>query len=127
MPEVKDTPVDAARIQKTLSQHKAQIKFSLAVCAHCSMCAHSCFLYETRGRDPKYMPSHKVIHSIGYLFRRKGRVSRQELEHIGDIVWKRCVLCTRCYCPLGVDIPYLIGLARRICREQGVNREYDRP
>lgn len=125
MPEAQDMMVDSERIRKMLSRHKAQIKFSLAVCAHCSMCAHSCFLYETRGQDPKYMPSHKVINSLGLLFRKKGKVTRHELRAIGDIVWNRCVLCTRCYCPLGVDIPYLIGLTRRICRDQGVYREYD--
>jgi len=116
--------VDPALIQRTLAQHKPQIRFTLAVCAHCSMCAHSCFLYESR-REPKYMPSHKMIHSIGYLFRKKGNVGLQELHSIGNIVWNRCVLCMRCYCPLGVDIPYMIGLARRICREQGVYRLYD--
>jgi heterodisulfide reductase subunit C len=117
--------VDPTRIRRALARHKAQIRFVLAVCAHCGMCASSCFLYETRGRDPKFMPSHKMIHSIGYMFRKRGDVDLQELRAIGDIVWHRCVLCTRCYCPLGVDIPTMIGLARRICREQGVYRRYD--
>ena len=124
MVEAHNFVVDSAQIKEILARHKAQIKFCLSVCAHCSMCAHSCFLYESREQDPKYMPSHKMINSIGYLYRRKGRVDMRELRTIGDIVWNRCVLCTRCYCPLGVDIPYMINLARRICRDQGVYREY---
>jgi Fe-S oxidoreductase len=127
MPATQDTGIDTAEIQRVLSRHKSQIKFCLAVCARCSMCAHSCFLYETRGQDPIYMPSHKMINSIGYLWKKRGKVTPRELRSIGDIVWKRCVLCMRCYCPLGVDIPFMIGLARRICREQDVYREYDRP
>ena len=116
--------VDQAQIRQMVKGHKEQIKFCLAVCAHCSMCAESCFLYETRGKTPEYMPSHKMIHSIGHLYRKKGKVDMEKLTEIGEIAWRRCVLCGRCYCPLGVDIPRMISLARRICRSQGVYREY---
>lgn len=125
MAEVQSSIVDSARIREMLARNKPQIKFCLSVCAHCSMCARSCFLYESREQDPKYMPSHKMINSIGYLYKKRGKVDLRELRSIADIAWKRCVLCTRCYCPLGVDIPYMINLARRICRDQGVYREYD--
>ena len=97
----------------------------LKVCAHCSLCAESCFLYSAT-TDPKYMPSYKFIHSIGRLYRKKGKVSREELETIRDRVWHDCVLCTRCYCPFGINIPSLISLARQACRTQGVSREYNK-
>jgi heterodisulfide reductase subunit C len=71
------------------------------------------------------MPSHKFIHSIGTLYRKKGRINRKDLETIGDIVWNRCVLCTRCYCPFGIDIPAMIALGRKICRTQNIYRRYD--
>jgi heterodisulfide reductase subunit C len=71
------------------------------------------------------MPSHKVINSIGIFYKKKGKVTRAELEDIKEIIWKRCVLCTRCYCPLGIDIPSMIALARRICRSQGVVYNYN--
>jgi heterodisulfide reductase subunit C len=43
-----------------------------------------------------------------------------------DLIWERCVLCTRCYCPVGIDIPDMLALARRVCRSQGVYPQYDK-
>lgn len=115
----------SAAIKEILDANRAKMKLWLKVCAHCSLCAESCFLYMTKGRDPKYMPSHKFINSIGTLYKKKGRVDRACLEAIGDIVWNRCVLCTRCYCPFGIDIPEMIALGRKICRTQDIYRRYD--
>lgn len=116
--------VDTDAIKKILDRHQKKAKLALKVCAHCSLCAESCFLYTTRGRQPEYMPSHKMIHSVGRLYKKKGRVDRAGLEEIRDILWGKCVLCTRCYCPLGIDIPEMIALGRRICRSQNVLPQY---
>ena len=120
-----ETAVNPAEIVEILERRKAKMKTALKVCAHCSLCADSCFLYHVNGRDPRYMPSHKFINSVGRLYKKKGRVSPAEMETIRDIVWKRCVLCTRCYCPLGIDIPEMISLGRDICRSQDVYRTWD--
>ncbi len=117
--------IDIESIRAILNTEKAKMKLWLKVCAHCSLCAESCFLYTTKGRDPKYMPSHKFINSIGTLYKKKGKVNREALEKIGDIVWNRCVLCMRCYCPFGIDIPEMIALGRKICRTQDIYRRYD--
>lgn len=117
--------VDPDKIQEILDKKKAKINLSMKACAHCSLCAESCFLFQARNKDPKYMPSYKFLNSLGVLYKKKGKVDRLTLEEIRDIVWKRCVLCTRCYCPMGIDIPDLIATARRICRSQGVYHEYD--
>lgn len=119
-----DQRVDTREIKAALEEHRPKMKLSLTVCAHCSLCADSCFLY-TNTKDPKYMPSHKFINSIGTLYKKKGEVDRAGLEQIGDIVFNRCVLCTRCYCPFGIDIPGMIALGRDICRSQGIFRTYD--
>lgn len=116
--------LDPAPIQRILQKHKREIRMGLKVCAHCSLCAESCFLYAA-SQEPKYMPSYKFINSIGRLYRKKGKVSREELLKIRDIVWYDCVLCTRCYCPFGINIPSLIALARQACRTQGLSREYE--
>jgi len=121
--EVKD--IDTEEIKEIMAPAKAKMKLWLNVCAHCSLCAESCFLFTTRGGDPRYMPSHKFINSIGKLYRKNGKVDRDTLEEMGDIVFSRCVLCTRCYCPFGIDIPEMIALGRKICRSQGVYRKYD--
>jgi len=117
--------IDVNQIKSMLDKHKAQMKMSLRVCAHCTLCAESCFLFMTKGQDPQYMPSYKFINSIGRLYKKKGNVDRQTLEEIKDLVWKKCVLCTRCYCPMGIDIPSMIALGRSICRSQGVLPQFD--
>jgi heterodisulfide reductase subunit C len=125
MTETNTTDINTEEIKAIMDADKAKMKLWLKVCAHCSLCAESCFLYTTKGRDPKYMPSHKFINSIGKLYKKRGKVDRDSLEEIGDILWNRCVLCTRCYCPFGIDIPEMIALGRKICRTQGVFRRYD--
>jgi heterodisulfide reductase subunit C len=77
-------------------------------------------------KDPKYMPSYKFLNSVGVLYKKKGNVDKQDLGEMRDLVWERCVLCTRCYCPIGIDIPDMLALARRICRSQGVYPQYDK-
>jgi Fe-S oxidoreductase len=119
-----DKSVNTQEIKDVLDEHRSLMKLSLTLCAHCSLCAESCFLY-TNTKDPKYMPSHKFINSIGTLYKKKAVVDRADLETIGDIVYNRCVLCTRCYCPFGIDIPSMIALGRDICRSQGIFRTYD--
>ena len=48
------------------------MKLSLAACAHCTLCAESCFLFNARDNDPTYMPSYKFINSLGVLYKKKG-------------------------------------------------------
>ena len=120
-----DGQINVSGIKAILKAEKSKMKLWLTVCAHCSLCAESCFLYTVNDGDPRYMPSHKFIHSIGTLYRKRGEISRSDLEAIGDIAWNRCVLCMRCYCPFGIDIPAMIALARRICRTQNIYRRYE--
>ena len=124
--KVNTAGVDSDSIRKIMDEKKAKMKLSLKACAHCTLCAESCFLFMGRNKDPKYMPSYKFLNSIGVLYKNKGNVDKNTLGEIRDVVWERCVLCTRCYCPLGIDIPEMIALARRICRSQGVYPQYDR-
>jgi Fe-S oxidoreductase len=117
-------PVETDQIRKMLDREKPRMKRFLSYCAHCSICAESCFLYHAHDKDPQYMPSYKVINSLGKLYKKRGKVDRDFLESIKGIVWRNCVLCRRCYCPIGVDIPRMIALTRSICRSQGVCPEY---
>jgi Fe-S oxidoreductase len=119
------TEIDSVSIQNILNKHKTTMKLSLKVCAHCTMCAESCFLYMIH-KQPEYMPSYKFIHSIGKTYKKKGKVTRAFLEKARDLVWENCVLCTRCYCPIGIDIPSMIAVARSICRSQGIEQRHDK-
>ena len=114
-------------IKGMLQKRKGVMKRLLAHCVHCSICAESCFLYMAHDKDPQYMPSYKVIYSLGKLYKKKGNVNREVLEKMKGIVWKNCVLCGRCYCPIGVHVPSMIAFARSICRSQGVYPEVDGP
>ncbi len=71
------------------------------------------------------MPSYKAIHSVGKLYKKRGAVDRAFLEKIKSLVWRNCVLCRRCYCPIGVDIPSIIAFGRSICRSQEVYPDMD--
>ena len=119
------TPLNIGRIKQMMKSKKSKMKLYLSHCVHCSLCAESCFLYMANNKDPEYMPSYKVIHSVGQLYRKGGSVNRAFLEKIKKIVWKNCVLCGRCYCPIGVDVPSMIAFARSICRSQGIYPEFD--
>ena len=118
-------PVNGSAIRSILNENKNQIKLGLSMCARCSLCAESCFLYMSKNYDPEYMPSYKFLNSVGRLYKKKGKVSNGRLEKMRDLVFKNCVLCTRCYCPFGIDIPSLITIGRRLCRSQEVYRTYD--
>ena len=117
--------IDTKSIQNILNKHKTKMKLSMKVCAHCTMCAESCFLYMIH-KKPEYMPSYKFINSIGKIYQKNGNVTREFLEKARDLVWENCVLCTRCYCPIGIDIPSMIAVARSICRSQGIEQINDK-
>jgi Fe-S oxidoreductase len=112
------------RINRVIDQRRDMIRLSLQACAHCSLCAESCFKYRQSGGDPTFTPSYKAINSVGPLLRKKGRLSDAQYERIRELAWDKCVLCMRCYCPIGISIPSLIATARGACREAGVQRGY---
>ena len=115
-----DGKVDPVKIRELLDQKKDRMRTCLQACASCSLCAESCFLFKEKGDDPQYMPSYKVLKSLGQLYRKRGLVSREELEQMQQLLWRNCVLCGRCYCPFGIDIPNMLAFARSILRSQGI-------
>jgi len=117
-------PLNTASMQDMLKQRKKRMRLNLKACAGCSLCAESCFMFELNNHDPHYMPSYKVLHSLGRLYRARGRVSREKLDEMAGLVWQNCVLCGRCYCPFGIDIPDMIAYARQILREQNIAGVY---
>ena len=118
-------PVDTKQIKEMLNRNKGKMKRYLSHCAHCSLCAESCFLYMEHHKDPQYMPSYKAINSLGKLYRKPGKVDRKLLTEMKGIVWRNCVLCGRCYCPIGIHIPSMIAFARSILRSQDVYPQLD--
>lgn len=122
-----EKPVDSEYIKLALGRNSEMIKMSLKSCVHCSLCADSCFLYRNSGGNPKFIPGYKMLNSIGRMYRSRARLTRKDFEEIKMVLWNsRCVLCMRCYCPMGIDIPYFLGLARTICYSQGVAPDYEK-
>jgi Fe-S oxidoreductase len=112
------------RINRIIGRRREMIQLSLQACAHCSLCAESCFKYRQSGGDPTYTPSYKAINSVGTLLRRRGKLTDAEFERVRELVWDKCVLCMRCSCPIGINVPSLIAAARGACREKGAERTY---
>lgn len=125
MPDTREQPVNHEQVKEMLDKHRAKMKLQLSHCVHCTLCAESCFLFNMHDGDPQYMPSYKVLNSLGTMYRKRGKVNRADLEKMKKIVWRNCVLCRRCYCPIGVDIPGMIAFARSVCRSQGVAPDFD--
>jgi len=114
------------RTEELLKSKKWKIKLAMLVCAHCGMCAESCFLYLSNGKNPKFSPSYKFLNSTGTMYRKRGKVTEKEMAEVKENAFKRCALCMRCYCPLGLNIPEMIALARSLCRSQGVAPDYSK-
>jgi ferredoxin len=115
--------VNNAAIKGMLRQ-KPWMELNLSACASCGICADSCFLYRHRP-DPRNMPLYKALYSLGVMFKKGDGPTRRMLEEMSDLIYGRCVMCGRCYCPLGIDIAGMISWARAICRSQGVYERYD--
>ena len=120
MPENAQTTIDLKQIREMLNQKKGRMKLCLSTCAGCTLCAESCFLFSSHDGDPQYMPSYKVLKSLGTLYKKRGKVSETQLEEMKELVWRNCVLCGRCSCPFGIDIPNMIAFTRSILRSQGI-------
>jgi Fe-S oxidoreductase len=124
MPDKGSKSINTDQVKALLKKNRRSMKLRLAACAGCTLCAESCFLFMKKGKDPQYMPSYKVLNSLGKLYRKNGKVSRADLEKMRDLLWKNCMLCERCYCAIGVDLPRMIAFARRILRSQGIDGSY---
>ncbi|MGD8268424.1 MAG: 4Fe-4S dicluster domain-containing protein, partial [Desulfobacterales bacterium] len=92
-----------ATMQKTM---KSRLKTWLEICAHCGLCADSCFFYLANKRDPEQVPSYKIISTLGELVKRKGQVDNAFMQMVMDTAWSKCTCCNRCgmYCPFGIDM-----------------------
>jgi Fe-S oxidoreductase len=116
-------PVDVKKIQAILQANDgARLRTWLSICSRCGPCAESCFFYLAKNKDPKLSPVYKAKVSLGVMQRKKGKVSREFLENLVDVIWGQCTTCRRCamYCPFGIDIATMIAVARAVCNSQGV-------
>ncbi len=89
MAKINTAGVDTERVKERLDEHKTKMKLFLKACAHCTLCAESCFLYMARDRDPKYTPSYKFINSIGLLYKQKKNL--YNYFHNNHLIYSLCL------------------------------------
>ncbi len=120
--EMDQLDVDADKlwgaIQKTM---KSRVKTWLEICAHCGLCAESCFLYQVNGRVPEQVPSYKIQSTLGQIVKKKGKVDNAFMQMCMETAWSKCTCCNRCgmYCPHGIDMGVMFGYLRGLLYSQG--------
>lgn len=120
--QMREMPVNQAVLARDLEQTcKSRTRTWLAICAHCGMCAESCFFYKTNNNDPTQIPSYKIQSTLGEMLRRKGRVDTEFMIHAMDVAWGKCTCCNRCglYCPHGIDTGVMFSYLRGILFKHG--------
>ncbi len=120
--EMEELEVDVAKLQQTLQATcKSRLRTWLEMCAHCGLCADSCFFYLANRRDPTQVPSYKILSTLGEIVRRHGQVSTQHMIYCMDVAWGKCTCCNRCgsFCPYGIDMGVMFSYLRGICFSQG--------
>ena len=116
--------------EKITSEYAAYMN----TCAHCGLCADSCHYYLT-DKDPKNIPAHK-LGLITSAFKRlhdfvgkklpflvgSRQLTKELVDEWIDSLFGRCSLCGRCAinCTMGINIPYLIRIARGALAELGL-------
>ena len=120
--EMQSLDVDSDLLWKTIQNTcKSRIRTWLEICAHCGMCAESCFLYLVNDRDPKQVPAYKIQSTLGEIVKRKGRVDNEFMRMAMETAWAKCTCCNRCglYCPHGIDMGVMFGYLRGLLYQQG--------
>jgi len=120
--EMKSLDVDTDLLWQTIQKTcKSRIRTWLEICAHCGMCADSCFLYLVNNKDPKQVPAYKIQSTLGEIIKRKGKVDKGFMLHAMEVAWAQCTCCNRCalYCPHGIDTGVMMGYLRGLCYQQG--------
>lgn len=115
--------VNVEQVREKLKALKGgRVRAWLSICSHCGMCAESCLFYLAHDRDPAYMPAYKVRQTLGRMLRKKGRLTREDIEAMEAVAFGQCTLCRRCamYCPFGIDPALMIAAARSVLTSQDV-------
>ena len=108
------------------SEAGARLKVYVDTCVHCGLCSEACHYYLSHDRDPRYSPAGKVKRTMWEILKQKGRVSPEFIKQASRIASTECNVCKRCamYCPMGVDVGYIMLVVRRICHMLGVTPLY---
>ncbi len=103
-------------------------------CVHCGLCSDSCHYYLT-DKNIKSIPAYK-LNLVAKVFKKYFSYSGKKIPRWMDAkdfnhsvakewidsLFGRCTLCARCTlnCTMGINIPYLIRVARGVLAEMGL-------
>lgn len=122
------TPEKIEKVINTVltAETGARLKVYTDTCVHCGLCSEACHFYLSNDKDPIWSPVGKVKQTMWELLDKKGKVSPEFIRRASEIASTECNLCRRCvhYCPMGVDIAYIMVTMRRICQRLGVTPQY---
>jgi Fe-S oxidoreductase len=107
------------------------------LCTHCGWCIESCHIYKATG-NPEHSPVAKA-EKIRKVLKRKhdwlsrifpkwtgaADLSETDIDDWIEAAYKNCTLCERCVinCPMAVETPQLLGMARGVLTSLGKNPE----
>ncbi|MFZ5562613.1 MAG: sulfate respiration complex iron-sulfur protein HmcF [Thermodesulfobacteriota bacterium] len=120
--ELNQLDVDHKKLVDTLSKTwKSRFQAWLEICAHCGMCADSCFFYLANNKDPRQVPSYKIQSTLGRLVKAPHKADNAFMQYCMDTAWGKCTCCNRCgtYCPFGIDMGVMFGYLRGVLFSQG--------
>ena len=120
--EMEELHVDKEKLAASLKNTcKSRTRTWLEICAHCGLCADSCFLYLVNDRDPKQVPAYKIQSTLGEMVKRNGDVDNEFMRHAMEVAWSQCTCCNRCgqYCPYGIDMGVMFSYLRGLLYSQG--------
>lgn len=120
--EMKAMPVDREMLKADIKNTcKSRTRTWLDICAHCGMCAESCFLYTANDKKPEQIPSYKIQSTLGKMVRDPDSVTTDFMIHCMEVAWSRCTCCNRCalYCPHGIDTGVMVSYMRGLLFKQG--------
>ena len=84
--ESNEISVDRNKIRNILADNDgARIRTWLSICSRCGLCAESCFVYLANDRDPRLSPAYKFHHTLGAMYRCKGKLTREFLKQCYEI------------------------------------------
>lgn len=119
------------KIEKTINailgaEGGARLKSYVETCVHCGLCSEACHFYLSHDKDPTYSPVGKVKQTLWPIIKNKGKVSPEFMRRALEVCQTECNLCRRCvhFCPMGIDIVYMIVMMRRICQRMEITPQY---
>jgi Fe-S oxidoreductase len=120
--EMQHLEVDVEKLQNSLKNTlKSRLRTWLEICAHCGLCADTCFFYLANRKDPTQVPAYKIQSTLGEIVKKNGNVTNEHMQYCMDVAWSKCTCCNRCgtFCPYGIDMGIMFSYLRGLCYSQG--------